>query len=37
MITDDGLVRWSKDIDSTLAQARETGRPVLLDFSTAPA
>jgi uncharacterized protein YyaL (SSP411 family) len=30
-------IHWSKDVDSTLAQAKETGRPILLDFSAAPA
>jgi hypothetical protein len=30
-------VQWSKDIDSTLQQAQQTGRPILLDFSAAPA
>jgi hypothetical protein len=30
-------VQWSKDVDSTLTQARAASRPVLLDFSAAPA
>jgi hypothetical protein len=30
------LVQWSKDIDSALAQAKQTERPILLDFSAAP-
>jgi len=30
-------IPWSKDIDSTLSQAQQTGRPILLDFSAAPA
>jgi hypothetical protein len=30
-------IQWSKDIDSTLGQAQKTGRPILLDFSAAPA
>jgi len=30
-------VQSSKDIDSTLSQAKQTGRPILLDFSAAPA
>jgi hypothetical protein len=30
-------VAWSKDVDAALAQAKETGRPLLLDFSAAPA
>ncbi len=28
---------WSKDIDQTLAAAKEQSRPILLDFSAAPA
>jgi hypothetical protein len=31
------LVQWSKDVDSTLAQAQQTGRPILVDFTAAPA
>jgi uncharacterized protein YyaL (SSP411 family) len=30
-------VNWSKDIDLALAQAKENNRPILLDFSAAPA
>ena len=30
-------VNWSKDIDQTLAAAKEQSRPILLDFSAAPA
>jgi uncharacterized protein YyaL (SSP411 family) len=30
-------VNWSKDIDQTLAAAKEQGRPILIDFSAAPA
>ena len=30
-------VNWSKDIDQTLAGAKEQCRPILLDFSAAPA
>jgi hypothetical protein len=30
-------VNWSKDIDLTLAAAQEQSRPILLDFSAAPA
>ena len=30
-------IQWNKDIDSTLGQAQQTGRPILLDFSAAPA
>jgi len=29
-------VAWSKDVDAALAQARQTGQPLLLDFSAAP-
>jgi hypothetical protein len=29
-------VNWSKDIDQTLAAAKEQSRPILLDFSAAP-
>lgn len=30
-------IQWNKDIDSTLGQAQQTGQPILLDFSAAPA
>jgi hypothetical protein len=30
-------IPWSKDVDASLAQAKETARPILLDFSAAPA
>jgi hypothetical protein len=30
-------VNWSKDIDKTLVVAKEQSRPILLDFSAAPA
>ncbi len=30
-------VSWGKDVDAALAQAKEPGRPLLLDFSAAPA
>ena len=30
-------IAWQKDIDSALQQARVSGKPVLLDFSAAPA
>ena len=30
-------VNWSRDIDQTLAAAKQQSRPVLLDFSAAPA
>ncbi len=30
-------VQWTKDADAALAQARQNHRPVLLDFTAAPA
>lgn len=30
-------VNWSKDVDEALAAATERNRPILLDFSAAPA
>jgi hypothetical protein len=30
-------VNWSKDVDAALAEAKAAGRPLLLDFSAAPA
>jgi len=30
-------VQWKTDIDSVLADARQSGRAVLIDFSAAPA
>ena len=30
-------VNWLKDVDAALAQAKQTNRPMLLDFSAAPA
>ena len=30
-------VNWTKDIDQTLAAAKDQFRPILLDFSAAPA
>lgn len=30
-------VNWNKDIDQALGEAKEKGRPILLDFSAAPA
>ena len=30
-------VHWSKNLDETLTAAREQSRPILLDFSAAPA
>ena len=30
-------VNWNKDADAVLAEAKEAKRPVLIDFSAAPA
>jgi hypothetical protein len=30
-------VNWSKDIDQALVEAKEQSRPILFDFSAAPA
>ena len=30
-------VNWNKDIDAALSQARSEHKPVLVDFSAAPA
>ena len=30
-------VNWSKDIDQALVEAKQKNRPILLDFSAAPA
>ncbi len=30
-------VNWSKDVDQALADAKQQNRPILLDFSAAPA
>jgi uncharacterized protein YyaL (SSP411 family) len=30
-------VNWSRDVDQSLAAAKEQQRPILLDFSAAPA
>lgn len=30
-------VRWNKDADAALAEAKESKRPLLIDFSAAPA
>lgn len=30
-------VNWSKDVDQSLAEAKQNSRPILLDFSAAPA
>ena len=31
------LVQWNKDADAALAEAAESKRPLLIDFSAAPA
>lgn len=31
------LVTWKKDADAALAEAKASGKPVLIDFSAAPA
>jgi uncharacterized protein YyaL (SSP411 family) len=30
-------VNWSKDVDQAFAQAKQQRKPILLDFSAAPA
>ncbi len=30
-------VNWNKDADAALAEAKQTRRPLLIDFSAAPA
>ncbi len=30
-------VQWNKDVDEALTQARDDKKPLLLDFSAAPA
>ena len=30
-------IAWQKDVDAALQEARASGKPVLLDFSAAPA
>jgi hypothetical protein len=30
-------MNWSKDVDQSLAVAKEKNQPILLDFSAAPA
>jgi hypothetical protein len=32
MTTQVGTIRWRDSLDEALAESRETGRPVLLDF-----
>jgi hypothetical protein len=29
-------IQWQRDIDGALREAKEAGKPVLLDFSAAP-
>ena len=29
-------IQWQKDVDEALRDAKESGRPLLLDFSAAP-
>ena len=29
-------VQWRKDVDEAIRDAKESGRPLLLDFSAAP-
>jgi len=29
-------ISWNKDVDAALAQAKNSGKPPLLDFSAAP-
>jgi hypothetical protein len=31
------LVNWSKDVDAALAEAKDQNKPLLIDFSAAPA
>jgi hypothetical protein len=30
-------VNWSKDVDAALIEAKDSNKPLLLDFSAAPA
>jgi hypothetical protein len=36
-MTHQGAITWSKDVDATLAAAKQQDTPALLDFSAAPA
>ena len=29
-------IQWTDDVDKALAQAKESGKPLLLDFTAAP-
>jgi hypothetical protein len=31
------LVNWKKDVDAALAEAKSENKPLLIDFSAAPA
>jgi hypothetical protein len=31
------LVNWNKDVDAALAESKAQNRPMLIDFSAAPA
>ncbi len=31
------LVNWNKDVDAVLAEAKAQNKPLLIDFSAAPA
>jgi hypothetical protein len=30
-------MQWNKDVDAALTEAKATGKPLLVDFSAAPA
>jgi hypothetical protein len=34
--TETGTINWQRDVDAALADAQQTQRPVLLDFTAAP-
>jgi hypothetical protein len=36
-MTQPGAINWSKDVDATLAAAKQQDKPALLDFTAAPA
>ena len=29
-------IQWKEDVDQALAEAKQTGKPLLLDFTAAP-
>lgn len=31
------MVQWIRDVEAALAEAKTTGKPLLIDFSAAPA